>query len=229
MLNGNTDDLFAQRDFGRRMGAGDRPAILVVDLQVGLTQPGWPLYGDHDDAIAATRALVETARSAAVPVIFTVVAYSSAELALRCYPILDKMPAMRGLDSEHETARVDPRLAPAADEPVLVKKGQSAFIGTPLAQILLGLRVDTLLVCGANTSGCVRGTVMDASALGYRILLVDEALGDVTQQVHDASIYDMDAKNGDLTSLQNAQIYLHDLPAPVLPAPGGRHSTTSAR
>jgi nicotinamidase-related amidase len=121
------------------------------------------------------------------------------------------MPAMRGLLADHVTATLDPRLQPASDEPVLVKKGQSAFIGTPLAQILLGLGVDTLLVTGANTSGCVRGTVMDAGTLGYSILLVEEALGDVTRQVHDASIYDMDAKNGDLTSLADAMTYLEDV------------------
>lgn len=208
MLDGDTDELFEGRQFGRRMGPGKRPAVLVIDLQVGLTQPKWPLYGNHDDVIARVGELVGAARAAQVPVIYTVVAYTAAELALDCYPLLRKMPSMRGLVTGHVTTEPDPRLEPAPDEPVLVKKGQSAFIGTPLAQILLGLGVDTLLVTGANTSGCVRGTVMDAGTLGYSILLVAECLGDVTEQVHQASIYDMNAKNGDLTSLADAISYL---------------------
>lgn len=208
MLDGDTDELFEGRQFGRRMGPGKRPAVLVIDLQVGLTQPEWPLYGNHDDVIARVGELVGAARAAQVPVIYTVVAYTAAELALDCYPLLRKMPSMRGLVTGHVATEPDPRLEPAPDEPVLVKKGQSAFIGTPLAQILLGLGVDTLLVTGANTSGCVRGTVMDAGTLGYSILLVAECLGDVTEQVHQASIYDMNAKNGDLTSLADAISYL---------------------
>ena len=208
MIDGDTDELFEGRQFGRRMGPGKRPAVLVIDLQVGLTQPEWPLYGNHDDVIASVRELVGAARAAQVPVIYTVVAYTAAELALDCYPLLRKMPSMRDLLTGHVTTEPDPRLRPAANEPVLVKKGQSAFIGTPLAQILLGLGVDTLLVTGANTSGCVRGTVMDAGTLGYSILLVPECLGDVTEQVHQASIYDMNAKNGDLTPLADAISYL---------------------
>lgn len=208
MIDGDTDELFEGRQFGRLMGPGKRPAVLVVDLQVGLTQPEWPLYGNHDDVIARVRELVGAARAAQVPVIYTVVAYTAAELALDCYPLLRKMPSMRGLLMDHVTTQPDPRLEPAPNEPVLVKKGQSAFIGTPLGQILIGLGVDTLLVTGANTSGCVRGTVMDAGTLGYSILLVPECLGDVTEQVHQASIYDMNAKNGDLTSLADAISYL---------------------
>lgn len=211
MIDGDTDELYERRQFGCRMGPGQRPAVLVIDLQVGLTQPEWPLYGNHDDTIDNVVQLVRAARSAQVPVIYTVVAYSAAELALDCYPLLRKMPAMRGLLTDHVTATLDPRLEPEPNEPVLVKKGQSSFIGTPLAQILLGLSVDTLLVTGANTSGCVRGTVMDAGTLGYSILLVAECLGDVTKEVHRASIYDMNAKNGDLTSLADAVTYLDQI------------------
>ena len=204
MLEGSTEDLFRNRSFGERVGHGSRPAVVVIDLQVGLTQPGFPLYGNHDEAILATRRLVESAHKAEVPVVYTVVAYDRAEIATSCYTILRKMPAMKDLIAGSECTRIDPRLPVGDNDIVLIKKGQSAFLGTPLGQILTGLGIDTLFVAGANTSGCVRGSVMDATTLGYRVQLVEECLGDVTKQVHDASIFDMDAKNGDLISLKEA-------------------------
>jgi maleamate amidohydrolase len=208
MLEGSTEDLFKGRRFGERVGFGEKPAVLVVDFQQGLTQPGWPLYGDHDEAIEATRRLLDVAREQGTTILFTAVGYSAAEVGLHCYTILDKMPAMAELIDGSPGIDVDPRLGRRESEPVLVKRGQSAFLGTPLGMILTGLRIDTLLVCGANTSGCVRGTVMDASALSFHVALVEECLGDVTRQVHDASIFDMDAKNGDLVSLAATIDYL---------------------
>jgi nicotinamidase-related amidase len=144
-------------------------------------------------------------------VIHTVVGYSAAELALDCYGILRQIPKMRQLLLGTRATEIDPRVSPAEREPVIVKKAQSAFIGTPLGQILLGLGIDTLLFSGCNTSGCVRGTVMDASARGYRIMLVEETLSDVTQEVHDNSLFDMTAKNGDLMALSQAVDYLEDI------------------
>ena len=208
MLDGSTEELYEGRSFGRRSGVGLRPAVLVIDLQVGLTRPGWPLYGNHDAAIEATTQLVQGARVVGVPVFFTAVAYQEAEVAAGCYPILLKMPAMRELLVGSPSTELDERLQRQASDFVITKKGQSAFIGTPLAQILVGLSVDTVLVCGANTSGCVRGTVMDATTLGYRVLLPRECLGDVTEAVHDSNMFDMDAKNADTVSLAEALSYL---------------------
>jgi maleamate amidohydrolase len=219
MLEGDTDEIYAKRQFGTAAGPGAKPAVIVIDFQLSLTEPGWPLYGGHDKAIAATAQLLQSARAAGVPVIHTVVGYSAAELALDCYGILRKIPPMRGLELGTRACEIDPRVAPAANEPVIVKKAQSAFIGTPLAQMLLGLGVDTLLFSGCNTSGCVRGTVMDASARGYRIMLVEETLSDVTQQVHDTSMYDMSAKNGDVMDLTQAGDYLADIAGYLASAP----------
>lgn len=218
MLKGSTEQLYEARAFGRRSGGGLRPAVVVIDLQVGLTRPGLPLYGNHDDAIEATMQLLEGAREGGIPIIFTLVAYQQAEIASACYPILLKMPAMGGLLLGSPSVEIDHRLAPQEDDFVIAKKGQSAFIGTPVAQILVGLGIDTLVVCGANTSGCVRGTVMDATTLGYRVMLPQECLGDVTKAVHDSNMFDMDAKNADTVSLVDALSYLNGVTrSPTLP------------
>jgi nicotinamidase-related amidase len=188
-------------DFGQAAGVGERPAVVVVDLLRGFTDVRCPLGAEMDDVVAATRTLLEAARAADVPVIFTTVVYDEAnERAAAVF--LRKVPALRVLRPGSEWIEVDPRLGRRDGEPVLAKAFASAFFGTPLAAMLAGH--DSLVVCGASTSGCVRATVVDALQHNLVPIVPRECVGDRWQSAHEASLFDIEAKYGDVVALADA-------------------------
>jgi len=187
-------------DFGQVAGVGERPAVVVVDLLRGFTDPACPLGAEMDTVVAATRTLLDAARAAAVPVIFTTVVYDEAnERAAAVF--LRKVPALRVLRPGSEWIEVDPRLGRCDGEPVLAKAFASAFFGTPLAAMLAGH--DSLVVCGASTSGCVRATVVDALQHNLAPIVPRECVGDRWASAHDASLFDIEAKYGDVMALDD--------------------------
>ena len=187
-------------DFGQVAGVGERPAVVVVDLLRGFTDPACPLGAEMDTVVAATRTLLDAARAAAVPVIFTTVVYDEAnERAAAVF--LRKVPALRVLRPGSEWIEVDPRLGRRDGEPVLAKAFASAFFGTPLAAMLAGH--DSLVVCGASTSGCVRATVVDALQHNLAPIVPRECVGDRWPNAHDASLFDIEAKYGDVMALDD--------------------------
>lgn len=187
--------------FGEAGGFGRRPALVVVDLLRGFTDPASPLGAEMDDVVAATRTMLDAAREAGVPVVFTTIVYDDAnERAAAVF--LRKVPALRVLRPGSEWIEVDPRLGRRADEPVLAKAFASAFFGTPLAAILAGH--DCLLVCGASTSGCVRATVVDALQYGLMPVVPRECVGDRWPAAHEASLFDIEHKYGDVVALADA-------------------------
>ena len=141
------DALFAARGFGRRAGAGERPALVVVDLVNGFTDPESPLWCDADDAVAATARLLEAARASGAPVAFTTVEYDEAGARVAA-AFLAKVPSLMTLAPGTRWPLVDARIAPRSDEPVLTKLFASAFFGTPLAAMLAAHGADTVIVCG---------------------------------------------------------------------------------
>lgn len=207
------DEIYRRLSFGSSVGFGECPALIVIDFQKGETLEEGLFYGRHDEQIAETNRILAAMRTKRYPVLFTVVAYDEAEIANSCYTFVKKMPAVyRHLRVGSKLVEVDDRLNPRFDEFIIVKKFQSAFMGTPVSSILTGLRVDTLIVAGCATSGCVRGTVIDASAQGYRVILARECVGDYTEEVHSASIFDMNAKNGDVLDVDAVLEYINALP-----------------
>jgi len=187
-------------DFGQAAGVGERPAVVVVDLLRGFTDPACPLGAEMDDVVAATRTLLDAARARGVPVIFTTVVYDEAnERAAAVF--LRKVPALRVLRPGSEWIEVDPRLGRRDGEPVLAKAFASAFYGTALAAMLAGR--DSLVVCGASTSGCVRATVVDALQHGLAPLVPRECVGDRWPAAHEASLSDIEAKYGDVMELDD--------------------------
>jgi maleamate amidohydrolase len=212
MSSKDVDELYRAMSFAGRVGFGRNPALLVIDFQKGLTLPNMPFFGWHDDQIAETNQILEVLRDKGYPAIFTVVAYDEAEVLNDCYAFLKKIPSLKQIRVASEMAEVDDRLDVRPDEFVLVKKFQSAFIGTPLSTILTGLGVDTLIVAGCATSGCLRGTVMDACALGYRVILAQQCIGDFTEAVHEANMFDMNTKNGDAAPTAEILQLLRTLP-----------------
>jgi maleamate amidohydrolase len=184
--------------FGGAAGFGARPAVVVVDLNVGFTDPASPLACDLDDVVASTRSLLDVARGAGVPVFFTTIAYDAVGAAAAAV-FLRKVPALGILEPGSRWVAIDERLGRREDEPVIVKAFASAFFGAPFAPLLAGR--DTLVVCGASTSGCVRATVVDAMGHGLSPIIPRECVGDRSVAAHEQSLEDIAGRYGDVVAL----------------------------
>jgi nicotinamidase-related amidase len=193
--------------FGGRGGFGRRPALIVVDMTLGFTDPESPLACDLEGPVENIRKLLEAARGAQMPVVFTTVAYRESD-KLTAAAFIDKVPALLTLEAGSRWAEIDPRISPLETEPVLNKLFASAFYGTGLPSLLAAARIDALIVTGASTSGCVRATAVDALQYGYRPIVPREAVGDRNPEAHDANLYDIDAKYGDVVRVEEALQYL---------------------
>ncbi|MEU2082952.1 isochorismatase family protein [Streptomyces albus] len=203
-----TDATYARAGFGAPVRRGVRPALVVVDLTRGFTEPAFPTGADLTEVVTATGALVEAAHRARVPVIWTAIVYTPAEAEGHTVTWLEKAPGMRALAEGSEAVRLDPRLPSRPEDPLIVKKGASAFFGTSLAASLTALGADTVLVCGATTSGCVRATAVDAVQFGYPVLVPRACVGDRARGPHDAALFDIQAKYGDVIGQDDALAYL---------------------
>ena len=208
-----TDSIYADSGFGGSISRGRRPAVLVVDLSVGFTDSAYPTAGNLDDVVEATRRLIEHVRTAGAPVIYTTMAYSEAEHS--SIVLLQKSPGLKALKIGTTAADIDPRLTVTEADHVVLKKNASAFFGTGLAGILAGSNVDTVVVCGATTSGCVRATVVDAVSSGFPVLVPRECVGDRADGPHEASLFDIGAKYGDVVRLDEAIAYLGSVPRSI--------------
>jgi nicotinamidase-related amidase len=205
--------IYQRAQLGHTLGYGKRPAIVVVDFQIGFTAPERsPLAGNLDAEVAATSKLIAAARKKKVPVIFTVVGYDPhRQDDAGLWP--EKVPSLRLLTLGGELVDLDPRLNRAPEDLVIVKKYASGFFGTYLASTLTMRAVDTVIVTGCTTSGCVRATVMDALAHGFRPIIPVEAVGDRAQEPHEANLFDIGSKYGDVVSTQEVIDYLDRLPS----------------
>lgn len=193
--------------FGNRVRGGARPALVVIDMNVAFTTSSSPLACDLDETVQAIAQLLERARQAGVPVVYTTVAYTPADRAVAA-TFLRKVPALATLEAGTRWPEIDPRLAPAPLDPVLTKLFASAFFGTPLSSLLSTWGTDTLIVTGASTSGCVRATTVDALQHGLMAIVPREAVGDRDQDAHEANLRDMDLKYADVVSLDDALEYI---------------------
>jgi maleamate amidohydrolase len=193
--------------FGGRGGFGRRPALIVVDMTLGFTDPESPLGSDLDGPAEAIQKVLTAARQAEIPIVFTTVAYRESD-KLTAAAFIDKVPALLTLEAGSRWAEVDPRIAPRETEPVLNKLFASGFFGTGLSSLLTAAGADTLIVTGASTSGCVRATVVDALQYGFRPVVPREAVGDRDPDAHEANLDDVDAKYGDVVSVEETLEYL---------------------
>jgi maleamate amidohydrolase len=204
---------YAAAGFGAAVERGNRPAIVVVDLTNGFTDPALPTGADLAAVVAATAALIEAGRRADVPVVFTTIAFTAAEAVGHAVAWLTKAPGLRVLREGSYASALDARLPVTPADHLITKKGASAFFHTPLAALLTGLRVDTVLVCGATTSGCVRATVVDAVQSGFPVLVPLQCVGDRASGPHEANLFDIQAKYGDVIDVDDAHRYLAALGA----------------
>ncbi|MDQ0382654.1 isochorismatase family protein [Amycolatopsis thermophila] len=203
-----TDAVYDRAGFGATVPRGQSPALVVVDLTRGFTEPGFPSGAELTAEVTAAAALVAAARPRHVPVIYTAISYTPAEAGGDAVAWLRKAPGMRALREGSEAVALDPRLDRRDGDHLVLKKGASAFHGTGLAALLTGLGADTVLVCGATTSGCVRATAVDAVQSGFNTLVVREACGDRARGPHEAALFDLHAKYADVIGLEDAVAYL---------------------
>jgi maleamate amidohydrolase len=211
MSDHETQRVYERAGFGARVRRGERPAIVVVDFSRGFTEPQFPTGADLTAEVEATARLLALARERGIPVIFTTIAY---EPSLRDGGAwLEKAPGLAVLQAGSELVDIDPRLHAGPDETVVVKKGASAFFGTNLTALLAAQRVDTVVICGATTSGCVRASAVDSVQYGYPTLVVRDCVGDRAQAPHDANLFDIEAKYADVIALDDALAYVTALGA----------------
>ena len=188
--------------FHGRAGFGARPALVVVDVNRGFTDPASPLVCDLDGVVAAIARLLVAFRGAGLPVAYTTVAYDvAARQAAAAF--IAKVPALLTLEAGSVWAEIDPRIAPRPDEPVLTKLWASAFFGTPFASFLTANSCDSVVLTGASTSGCIRATAVDGLQHGYRVIVPRDAVGDRNPAAHEANLYDIDTKYGDVVSVDD--------------------------
>ena len=185
-----------------RIGCGVAPAVLVIDFARGWTDPLSAFSLTLDSQLESTARLLAAARAAAVPVIYTTVAYDRDDPG--AVPMLRKTPRVAALQRGSWQCEIDARVRPGDDDIVLIKKHASAFFGTSLASLLATRGIDTLLIAGCITSGCVRATAVDAAQHGLRALVVEDAVADRSPEQHASSLRSIDALYGDVVTLREA-------------------------
>ena len=201
-------EFFKQRGFGQKLGFGQRPALLIVDMAKAFTNPGMPLGANLDSQIEAIRALLGAAHDHEVPVIFSTVSYEDENLKdAGVFGMKQKGSAT--LRAGTEGVQIDSRLEFRKTDSLLVKKYASCFFGTDLVSRLNVRQVDTLIITGCTTSGCVRASAVDACQIGFRPMVVREAVGDRSQSAHEQSLFDLNAKYADVVSLEETLHYLN--------------------
>jgi nicotinamidase-related amidase len=183
----------------KSLGLGGRPALLVVDMIRGFTEPDCPLGYSCPEVVAANVALVQAFHALRLPVYFTTVIYHHAAQA-RVFR--ERVGALNLLTPDSEWVRLDPRLPRLASDELVEKQWASAFHQTDLDQRLRARDVDSLVVTGLTTSGCVRATAVDGLQYEYRVVIPREAVGDRNPQAHDANLFDLHAKYADVVALE---------------------------
>ena len=206
--------------FNKRLGFGDRPAVILIDLVEAYFDKSSPLYAGVEDALASALRVRDAARRSGVPVIYTNVVFNKGGANGGVF--IEKMSMLHIMEEGGPMGAWPKGLEPADDELVISKQYPSAFFGTTLASTLTAQRIDTLILTGLTTSGCVRATCIDTVSHGFRPMIVREACGDRHEKPHEANLFDMNAKYGDVLAEAEVVDYLTRLDnrAPVA-ATGG--------
>ena len=181
-------------------GLGSKPALIVVDVVRGFTDPSCPLGSEADEVVDANVRLMNAFHDANLPVVLTTVIYRDDQQAS---VFRARIPALNLLTPESEWVLFDSRLPVAPGDLQLEKRHASSFHGTELDEWLRNQEVDSVVVTGLTTSGCVRATAVDGLQNNYRVVVPREACGDRDEQAHEANLYDLNAKYADVLSLDD--------------------------
>ncbi len=191
------------RGFGSRYGFGEKAALVVIDMARAFNDPLHPIGANQDGAVAAIAELLVETRALGTRTFFFTTAF---------HPDLHdaggwirKVPVIGTLQLGTPDIEIDDRLERRDSEPLVVKKASSCFFGTPLDTWLRSEGIDTLIVTGCSTSGCVRATCLDASSHGFRVIVPVECVSDRREDVHLANLFDIDAKYADVMPLREVR------------------------
>lgn len=195
-------DVYASRGYGaRQQGFGQKPGVVVVDFQRGFTDPTFPMGSAPmvKTAVDNTVGVMRAAKSAGLPVIACVIAFDGAKSAphWKVDPVLD-------LISGTPQCELDPRIAAEKPDVVLHKTAPSLFFATPAGSILTRERVDTVIVTGCITSGCVRASIIDAFSLGFRVQVAKDCVGDHDEAAHTQNLADVGRRYADIIDAKTA-------------------------
>jgi maleamate amidohydrolase len=195
--------------FDGRLGFGERPALLLVDLAQAYFDESCPLYAGVEDELASAIRIIDAARDAGIPIVYTNVVYrpdgSDGGVFFKKVPVLENFVA------GHPMGAWAAGIEPAEDEIVVSKQYPSAFFGTQLDSKLKDLQVDTVIITGLTTSGCVRATCVDTMSHGFIPIVVADACGDRHESPHEANLFDMNAKYADVVREAEVIAYLGKL------------------
>ena len=207
------DDLLEnyQRAYNTRVGFGQRPALILIDFCEAYYDPACELYAEVEDALESALRVRAAARAAGVPVILTNVVYHPS--AINGGRFFEKAAPLKNFIAGNPMGAFGPGLVPFDDELVISKQYPSAFFGTSLASTLTAMGVDSVLLTGLTTSGCVRASCVDAMSHGFRTAVVAEACGDRHAAPHEANLFDMNAKYADVVSEEETLAFLEGLGA----------------
>lgn len=196
--------------FDGRLGFGKKAAVLVVDFINAYTTEGAALYAAPVvTAVKETVDVLSLARQKGVPVIYTRVLYNKNGLDGGIF--VQKVPILRKMVEGEPLAEIVPELEPGEDDVIIIKQYASAFFGTSLAAMLTSLGVDTVLLTGCSTSGCIRATAVDGMQYGFRVIVPQECVGDRHPEPHESNLFDINSKYGDVVSKQDVMNYLQEL------------------
>ena len=193
-------DVYAKQGFGNKSGFGVAPALVIVDFVNGFNDPDLFGGGNIPEAIEQTKKLLAFFRAKKLPVCFTRVVYADdgSDAGVFCL----KAPKLKILTETSRDSQVVDELKPVEGEYVLRKTQPSAFFGTDLAPWLIRQRVDTVIVTGATTSGCVRASVVDSMSYNFRTIVASDGVGDRALGPHEANLFDMGQKYADLHKVE---------------------------
>ncbi|MCH8226905.1 MAG: isochorismatase family protein [Proteobacteria bacterium] len=210
-----------QRKF---LGLGQRPALILVDVINGFTNPACSLGSESDSVVSACRSLLDVFRSKRLPVFFTTVVYRNDSQA-RVFR--QRIPALNVLEPDSEWVKIDPRLAPVDGETIIEKQWASGFFKTDLQQRLEAAGADSIVVGGLTTSGCVRATAVDGLQNDYRVVVAREATGDRNLAAHESNLFDLQAKYVDVLALRDVVENITRLPSGSGGSPGAELGVSS--
>lgn len=208
MVSQEEQRFFAERGFGMKMGFGERPALLVIDLINAFTDQSTMLGSNLDTQVAEANRLIDAAHGRSVPVLFSTVIYEQADLGDSGIWSM-KHKGTRLLRAGSDMVKLDSRMHFDHGDAMIVKKYASCFFGTDLVPRLLSHRVDTLIIAGCSTSGCVRATAVDACQYGFRPVVVREAVGDRSPAAHEQSLFDLHSRYADVCGIDEVLGYLN--------------------
>lgn len=198
MTKESAEQVYERQGFGNRLGFGKKAALVVVDFVNGFADPDVLGGGSIPPAIAQTVPLLDDLRSKGLPVAFTRHVYADDGSDHGLFNV--KLPTNNKLTESGTLGQVVDELKPRDGELILNKRYPSAFFGTHFATWLTTHGVDTLIVTGCVTSGCIRATVVDGMCLGFRPIVIEECVGDRAPEPHEANLFDIRQKYGDVIS-----------------------------